>query len=305
MNEPMSDAASGPRPSQGMPPIGMLPEDPFQYKPANSTVSSLPCPSDVHSHKAVYMIYILVFWLHAQCHLPFRACNALLICLSVILRSAGLVIDPPMAITLPTVMTALNADPTFMICPVCPTCQRVYPPSTPTSTTCCLKLLFITSPTPSEQRRGRTQREKPKPALQFPYKSLEEQLATLLANPGIEDEIERSLNKVKSSVNGVYTNIFDGKVCKELPCQDGSLFFSPSEELQRSGELRVGVSLGVDWYNFVYSESSCPCSYKFYKVFLSLQSDCSITYVLSNVIQCHKPPSPSPVFMTMLILNPC
>lgn len=245
---PNSDAITTNMSSELARPNSTLPEDPFQYTPEKSTSASLPSPTDVHGHKVVYLIYLLVFWLHAQCHLPFRACNAVLVCFAIILRSAGVVVEPPMVATLPTVMTALHADPSFRICPVCPTCQKVYPPSVLTSATCCLKPLFITAPTPSEQRRGQNNREKPKPCLQFPYKSLEEQLATMLANPGVEEEIERSIDRVKSSVNGVYTNIFDGKVCKELPCQDGSLFFSPSENVRASGELRVGVSLGVDWY---------------------------------------------------------
>jgi len=39
------------------------------------------------------------------------------------------------------------------------------------------------------------------------------------------------MDKMKSPVDGLYKNIFDGKVCKELPCKDGSLFFSPSNEI--------------------------------------------------------------------------
>ena len=71
----------------------------------------------------------------------------------------------------------------------------------------------------------------------------------MLANPAIEEEVEKSMDRMASSEEGVYKNIFDGKVCKELPCKDGSLFFSPSDEVQESGELHIGVTLGVDWYD--------------------------------------------------------
>lgn len=71
----------------------------------------------------------------------------------------------------------------------------------------------------------------------------------MLANPAIEEEVEKSMDRMASSEEGVYKNIFDGKVCKELPCKDGSLFFSPSDEVRESGELRIGVTLGVDWYD--------------------------------------------------------
>jgi len=46
-------------------------------------------------------------------------------------------------------------------------------------------------------------------------------------------------------VDGLYKNIFDGKVCKQLPRKDGSLFL-PSDEIRESGELRIGVTLGAD-----------------------------------------------------------
>jgi len=59
----------------------------------------------------------------------------------------------------------------------------------------------------------------------------------------VEEEIERSMDKMKSPVDGLYKNIFDGKVCKKLPRKDGSLF-SPSDEIRESGELRIGVTLG-------------------------------------------------------------
>jgi hypothetical protein len=45
-------------------------------------------------------------------------------------------------------------------------------------------------------------------------------------------------------------------VCKELPCKDGSRFFAPSDEVRQSGELRIGVTLGVDWY-----EIHGPCAW--------------------------------------------
>jgi hypothetical protein len=104
--------------------------DSFQYPPVDRHQTSLPTARDIHENKIVYMIYLLVFWLHAQCHLPFRACNAILVCLALIFKSAGIVLDPPIHSTLPSVMTALHADPIFQVCPVCPTCQKVYPPAT-------------------------------------------------------------------------------------------------------------------------------------------------------------------------------
>jgi hypothetical protein len=76
---------------------------------------------------------------------------------------------------------------------------------------------------------------------------LAEQLATLLSVEGVEDEIERSLAKAKGRIPGVWKNIFDGKICQELPTAEGSRFFFPSDEEVAAGELRIGVTMGVDW----------------------------------------------------------
>jgi len=253
-------------PSIVNPPLADTLDDPYQYPAANSTSTALPTPTDINPNPIVYYIYLLVFWLHAQCHLPFRACNVVLACFALILRASSTVFTPPMYSTLPSAMTALNADPIIKICPVCPKCMRVFPPGTPTGTECCSKPIYVTTATPAQQRQGATNREDRKPVMQFPYKSLEEQLAVILANPGVEEEIERSMDKVKCPVDGVYTSIFDGKVCRELPAHGGGLFFSPSDEERASGELRVGVSLGVDCFSYLRSQiapshTSCPMSY--------------------------------------------
>jgi hypothetical protein len=70
----------------------------------------------------------------------------------------------------------------------------------------------------------------------------------MLSISGIEDEVTASINKIKTSIPGKYTNIFNGKVCQELPGHDTSPFFSPNEGELASGELHIGVSLGIDWY---------------------------------------------------------
>lgn len=222
--------------------------DPFQYPP--SPARAMPLPSDVHPNPVVYYVYLMVFWLHSQCHLSFRACNAVLACFAIILQSSGALMDAPTYLTLPSVMNTLDATPTFQIAPVCPQCMAVYPPQTPVLGTCekCEVPLFKTSPSHAEARRGKTQAENPRPVLQFPYKSLEDQLATMLANPGIEDEMEKALDQATSHKPGTYTNIFDGRVCQELRAADGSRFFFPDARAKSTGELRIGVTLGVDWY---------------------------------------------------------
>lgn len=56
---------------------------------------------------------------------------------------------------------------------------------------------------------------------------------------------------------GKYNNIFDGDICKNLKAHDGDKFFRNElgDEDGPDGELRIGVTLGVDWYA-TYGHSS-------------------------------------------------
>ncbi|KAJ7447760.1 hypothetical protein B0H11DRAFT_2248172 [Mycena galericulata] len=89
--------------------------DPFQYTPKPS--KPLPTASDVHPNRAVYLIYLVVFWLHAQFHLPFRACSALLSVIALAFQAANAPISPAIHTTLPSVINQLDAEPTFQILP--------------------------------------------------------------------------------------------------------------------------------------------------------------------------------------------
>ncbi|KJA21043.1 hypothetical protein HYPSUDRAFT_1089591 [Hypholoma sublateritium FD-334 SS-4] len=220
-------------------------EDPYYYPPTADAPNAIPSPESVHGNPVVYYIYLLVLWLHTQCHLPFRACKAVLVTFTIILSICN-VDTAGLKTTLPGVINALNAEPSFRIYPVCRKCQKVYGSATLREATCCLLPLFDNEPTAADQRQGRTARPKGKAHLQFPYKSLEEQLAAMLAVPGIEEHMESSREKLRQTEPGKYKNIFNGRVCQTLPCKDGTRFFDPSDEVCESGELRIGLALGVD-----------------------------------------------------------
>ncbi|KAJ7037010.1 hypothetical protein C8F04DRAFT_1181026 [Mycena alexandri] len=251
------DSVDGPAPA-----VDENDPDPFFY---DGSPQVLPTAAQIHPNRAVYLIYMTVLWLHAQFHLPFRACSALLSIFALAFQAGGAPITPALRTT-PSVIHQLGAEPSIHILPVCPGCLEVYAAVTPVDTKCtkCSHPLFPSNPTPSQQRNGTT--PAPRPYLQFPPKSLAEQLATMLAILEIEIEIEESLGKAKSRIPGVWTNIFDGKVCQELPTADGSRFFFPSDEELAAAELRIGVTRGVDWFSYLRSQisashTSCPSSY--------------------------------------------
>jgi hypothetical protein len=250
------DPSQGPRLSVTTPgPAHLQPEDPqdenhpdpFLWMPSFEGRSALQEPA--HPVLAVYLLYMLVAWLHTQFHVPFRACNAILVVFSLALSSMGALLDPPIVTTLPSAMRCLDIEPNFQVLPVCPSCQEVYPSLIPKTSDCvrCGEALFQSDPTPSQQRRGFLTREIPIPRLQFLTKSISEQLIDMLGVPGLEDKMETVYEKISRHQPGEYRNIFDGKVCRELRSADGSLFFHPSEQEKAEGELQIGVTMGVDW----------------------------------------------------------
>lgn len=218
-------------------------EDAFQYAP--SPTRAPPSAKDVHPNRAVYILYMLVFWMHCQFHLPFRACNAFLAVVGLAFDAAGVPLDPPIYTTLPSVIEHLDGNPSIYVCPVCPSCLQPYPTSTPADAYCqtsgCHHPLFRPAPSSSNKKHTSNRR----PYLQFPTKSLEEQICDMLSIPGIEDEMDAW--RKKERMPGKYTDIFDGDICKELPAHDGSQFFQYGKQELPDGELRIGVSLGVDW----------------------------------------------------------
>ncbi|KAJ7914136.1 hypothetical protein B0H13DRAFT_1873214 [Mycena leptocephala] len=232
-DNPSEESADGPAPL-----VDDNEPDPFYIAPR--AAQPLPTARDVHPNRAVYIIYV---------------------------AAAGAPINPPMRTTLRTVINHLGAEPAIQILPVCPGCLEVFAASTSVDALCsrCSHPLFPNNPTPS-QIRNNTTPENPRPYLQFPTKSLAEQLETLLSVEGMEEEIEKSTGKAKAPIPGVWKNIFDGKVCQELPTADGGRFFFPSDEEVAVGELRIGVTMGVDWFSYLRSQisashTSCPMSY--------------------------------------------
>ncbi|KIJ13694.1 hypothetical protein PAXINDRAFT_13450 [Paxillus involutus ATCC 200175] len=200
--------------------------------------------SEVPAHNLT--IYALVSWLHLQFHLPRVACNAMLAILSCILLALSPTIATPF-ITLQSSNRVLGVDKPICLLPVCPVCRNVFPPagSTHTQDTCptCNIPLFQSDHT----KRGNLRAIKT-PVVKYPYLPLSTQIRSILKVPGLEAILDQW--RAKPRVDGEYTDIFDGSMCRtQLKGPDGELFFSnrPHEKSGPDGELRIGVNLGVDW----------------------------------------------------------
>ena len=122
---------------------------------------------------------------------------------------------------------------------------------------------------------------------------LSQQLMSVLKIPGIEALLDNWCNKQCTS--GEYRDIFNRDICRKcLRAPDGSLFFSnlPHEGHGPSGELRIGVNLGVDWYILI---SFCAALTYSHNRFSYICSNIAPSHFLCptsfSILLCSAPPS--------------
>lgn len=208
---------------------------------------------------------VLVVLLHTHHHVSFRTCDLILFCLKTIFVALGF-IKPrdSMPVTLTTALGRLDITDRFTTMAVCPECRTFTPavidPFEASKAKCkmCKQGLYPkrNSPGyPSSLFEGTARlvlRYKPKkavPLLSAPFRAFSEALVDFLARAGIEEECE--VWKTTPRKPGFYKEIMDGRVWKTLRGPDGKLFFSMDDQR----ELRIGVTIGLDWY--IYFMSLC------------------------------------------------
>jgi hypothetical protein len=218
--------------------------DPFQVLPSSTDT---PAVTLANTPPPLYMLYLLVAWLHTQCKLAFTACSAVLVVVAHILMAAGVTFgngERSSYVSLTSVINNLGVEPVFQVLPICPLCMEPYPASRPTDTACdrCSTPLF--KRIPSLDRRRRTTEDIVRPVLQCASMSVEAQLRAILEIPGMEDEMEQWRDVPRTP--GVYNDMFDGRVPQQLKGPDGRPFFE-NPKPANSTELRIGGVLGFDW----------------------------------------------------------
>ncbi|KAL1698044.1 hypothetical protein EV121DRAFT_297627 [Schizophyllum commune] len=262
--------AAAPTPLPPTPQI-LHPEGPIgdDFRAVNGEESPHATIAFDECHPALLLLYILVTWLHTQFKLPFRACGAVLSVVYHILLLAG--VEPRIPeqgwSTLPTILSHLGIEPNFRIIPLCPTCKTPHPPTHNLNQTCsqCSEPLYAARPRTGFHTAPNSNTTTPSRArLQMPLKSIEAQLRDVLQVPGIEDELEkwRSISRQP----GVLQDNFDGAICQSLLGPDDRLFFENPLPPQAEGELRIGLTLGVDWFSYLRSQitashTSAPLSF--------------------------------------------
>lgn len=110
----------------------------------------------------------------------------------------------------------------------------------------CSHPLFRLEPNIQEAHRKRGKAKHRAAYLCTPAKSITEQLAMLLSQPGVEQALKLWCHR--SQVSGWLTDFFDGAISKTLLGPDGLPFFQCDIPVDNEGELRIGLALGIDWF---------------------------------------------------------
>ncbi|KAJ7596218.1 hypothetical protein C8J56DRAFT_774881, partial [Mycena floridula] len=203
-----------------------------------------------HTHWAIRLILICVAFLHTHYHVPFLGCSAILFCLNWIFLELG-IINEPIPTTLTIVLRRLGLKDQFLPYRVCLTCHKLFPPTVDAKTECCGELLFyqtLSTDLPEDDPDGQSSHDLPRPSPRpvprqvVPFTTLSSLLEEYLSRPGMEDALEswRTREKVSDDLETMQ----DGRIWKELKGKDGKLFFDKRDD----SELRIGVTVGLDWY---------------------------------------------------------
>jgi hypothetical protein len=198
----------------------------------------------------LFLLYILVAWLHTQCKVAFKACNVVLVVVMHILASAGAVdlrTGKAAYESLQSVLRNMDVEPDLKVLPVCPACQEPYPASREGPFLCSRCNTPVFSVTSSHDSRRANVPRLVKPILQCPYMSIEAQLRAILAVPGMVNAMDGWRSSHRTA--GQYHDMFDGLVARQVRGVDGEPFFiNPLIFPDGHQELRIGLVLGFDWY---------------------------------------------------------
>lgn len=221
--------------------------DPFyreiEYKPPTSV-------SSAHPSSPGRILLLLVTWAHAQWNAPLRFCAAMLAICTIMLRSAGVNISRSdgshIPLTYKTLEKRLSTEPKFDALPVCPKCLEPHP-ITHTGPLCTMCSSPMFTPTGERKPSASADATNGKPSLKFPYKSITEHLTELLSMDGVADMMDDWRTSPRKA--GVLGDIFDGNIAKSVKGVDGQPFFrnEPLDRKGPDGELRIGLTFGMDW----------------------------------------------------------
>jgi hypothetical protein len=94
------------------------------------------------------------------------------------------------------------------------------------------------------------------PRMLYPKSSIRQQLSMLYQRPGFEDMLQLS-GAQRNSNSNIYSDIYDGRVWKTFPFDDGSSFFTTETAV-----THLGLLFNLDWFQpFTYTQHSTGALY--------------------------------------------
>lgn len=203
-----------------------------------------------HSEWFARLVMILVAVLHAKHRVSFRACALILFTINTILLGLR-VLDAtnPIPVTLHTIINRFDLQDRFTIYPICAGCHRIFSTDTPINALCpdCDSRLFKPISNRLFRRLTGQQSQRPPPACAVPIQLPSSLLADFLARG--ENEQACTSWKSRLTVPGELKDISDGEVWKTIQGPDQKPFFSDPDDDE---ELRIGVTMSLDWYVLIY-----------------------------------------------------
>ncbi|KAG2143644.1 hypothetical protein DEU56DRAFT_704327, partial [Suillus clintonianus] len=200
---------------------------------------------DSHTEWFGRLVLLLVAVLHAKHRVSFRACALILFTLNTILIALN-VLQPtnPLPITLHTIINRFDLQDRFTIYPICGSCHRIFPIDAPIDTLCsdCDSRLFKPISDRLFRRLTGRQSQRPPPICAAPIQLPSSLLADFLTRGDNEESC--SSWKSRSTVPGELKDISDGDIWKTINGPDTRPFFLDPQD---DGELRIGVTMSLDW----------------------------------------------------------
>ncbi|KAF8483160.1 hypothetical protein JB92DRAFT_1637824 [Gautieria morchelliformis] len=248
-------------------------------------------------HWWIRLTLLLVAFLHTSHHVSFCACGLILFTMRSIFVALGMIpLEDSMPTTLQTSLKHLSLEDRFSIYVLCSQCNcfnGVWPNPDATAAdlcTLCASGLYtgVTNFEVSQFfTRKRTTNFKPK--LSTPFQSLSSLLSNFLSRAGMEEAVEQWRSNPRQE--GVYKEIMDGRIWNTMRGPDGKLFFAHNLE---TNELRIGLTLSLDWFGISRSESGPHHSSGVLSFCVANLPD-HLRYRPQNLLVCSLPPGPREV----------
>lgn len=220
----------------------------------SSTLQPLrsPLATFIKCHSVWYarLVILLVAFLHCRHHVSFRACTLILKVVGLLFVALGaLSTTDEFPRSMPIVIHRSALTDGFQVRPTCPQCHQLGLASTDPTQKCsaCQTPLFKSlPPTTFEWMGGKKSSRRSPPVLATPIRPLSSLLEDFFSRDDMETKVDEWRNRPPPK-QGELRDMPDGAFWNEVKAADDTLFFDKSRTNLEPGEIRLGVTMSLDW----------------------------------------------------------